>query len=343
MPFSQGRSSASQPTPLKKMNDPHGRNIDYLRISITDRCNLRCIYCMPSEGVNALSHSDILSYDEIVRVVRIAAPLGIRKVRITGGEPLARKGVPGLISSLKAINGIENLSLTTNGVLLEKYAEELTAAGLDRVNVSIDSMLPEKYKEITRGGSLQMVIKGIRKAERVGLSPVKINMVPIRGFNEDEIEDFARLTFKNSYQIRFIEFMPIGARENWSSEKYIPIDEIKSIVEKEGELTPVKMRKSGPARYFRFDGAQGVVGFINAVTHEFCSECNRIRLTSEGKLRPCLFSDKEVDLKEALRNGASDTDIKSLIEHAIEVKPEKHNISCRDGSVFLKPMSRIGG
>lgn len=321
------------------MNDPHGRSIDYLRISITDRCNLRCIYCMPTEGIKPLSHSDILSYDEIVRIVRIAAPIGIRKVRITGGEPLARKGVAHLITSLKKIKGIENLSLTTNGVLLESLAIELKEAGLDRVNVSIDSLDPERYREITRGGSLDVVLKGIEKAESAGLKPVKINMVPIRGFNDDEIGDFARLTLSNSYQVRFIEFMPIGARENWSQEKYIPVDEIRAIVDEVGRLTPVKVRKSGPARYFRFDNAPGVVGFINAVTHEFCKDCNRLRLTSDGKLRPCLFSDTEVDMKGPLRSGASDVEIKKLIEHAIEVKPEKHNISCRDGSVLLKPSS----
>ncbi len=298
---------------------------------------------MPSEGVTPFNHSDILSYDEIVRIVRIAASLGIRKVRITGGEPLARKGVAGLISSLKDIKGIENLSLTTNGVLLEGMALELKEAGLDRVNVSIDSLDHERYSEITRGGSLDAVLKGIRKAEDAGLKPVKINMVPIRGFNNDEIVDFAKLTLNNSYQVRFIEFMPIGARESWSPEKYIPVNEIRSIVEEVGRLTPVKVRKSGPARYFRFDNAPGVVGFINAVTHEFCQDCNRLRLTSDGKLRPCLFSDTEVDMKAPLRSGVSDAEIKKLIEHAIEVKPEKHNISCRDGSVLLKPMSRIGG
>lgn len=327
------------------MHDPYGRKIDYLRISVTDRCNLRCFYCMPSEGVQPLKHKDILTYDEIIRIVRIATPIGIRKVRITGGEPLARKNISFLIKSLKAINGIENLSLTTNGVLLGKYADELAAAGLDRVNVSLDSFNPERYAEITRGGSLAAVLKGIERAEKAGLKPVRINMVPIRGFNESEIEDFARITLEKPYQVRFIEFMPIGARELWSKEKYIPVDEIKSIIEKVGSLTPVKIRRSGPARYFRFENAPGVVGFINAVTHQFCSECNRLRLTSDGKLRPCLFSETEIDLKTPIRSGASDAEIKRLINLAIEVKPEGHSIGCSDGSAFmkLKPMSKIGG
>ncbi len=325
------------------MNDPYGRKIDYLRISVTDLCNLRCIYCMPSEGVKPVKHKDILTYEEIIRIVRIATSIGIRKVRITGGEPLARKNITYLISSLSAINGIENITLTTNGVLLEKFAEEIAKAGLNRVNVSLDSLRPERYKEITRGGSVDVVLRGIEKAEKAGLKPVRINMVPIRGFNNDEIEDFARITLEKSYQVRFIEFMPIGAREMWSPEKYIPVNEIKSIVEKIGHLTPVKARKDGPARYFRFEDAPGVIGFINAVSHQFCSECNRLRLTADGKLRPCLFSETEIDIKTPLRNGVPNSEIEKLVRLSIKVKPEKHNIECRDGSAFLKPMSKIGG
>lgn len=327
------------------LSDTFGRRIDYLRISVTDRCNLRCLYCMPSEGVKPITHKDILTYEEIIRIVRIAVPIGIKKVRLTGGEPLARKNIASLISSLKKIEGVENISMTTNGILLEGYAEEFFHAGLDRVNVSLDSLRPERYREITRGGSLESVIRGIEKAHDVGLRPVRINMVPIKGFNDDEIEDFARLTLVKPYQVRFIEFMPTGSQELWSPERYIPVDEIKRIVERIGRLTPVRLRRSGPARYFRFDGALGVIGFINAVTHQFCSECNRIRLTADGYLRPCLFSEKEIDLKTAMRNGATDEEIERLIRLAIEVKPKEHNINCRDGSSFLitRPMSKIGG
>jgi cyclic pyranopterin phosphate synthase len=325
------------------MNDPYGRRIDYLRISVTDRCNLRCIYCMPSEGIKPVKYKEILTYEEIIRIVKIATSLGIRKVRLTGGEPLARKNITFLIASLKNIKGIENLSLTTNGILLERYAEEIAEAGLDRVNVSLDSLRADRYTRITRGGTLDVVLRGIEKAEQVGLKPIKINMVPIRGFNDDEIEDFARLTLKKSYQVRFIEFMPIGAKEMWSPDKYIPVNEIRSIVEKVAPLIPVKVRKSGPARYFRFDGAPGVVGFINAVSHQFCRECNRLRLTADGKLRPCLFSESEIDLKTPLRSGATDSEIERLLRLSIQVKPEGHNIGCRDGSAFLKPMSKIGG
>lgn len=325
------------------MNDPFGRLIDYLRISVTDRCNLRCIYCMSSQGVKPITHKDILTYEEIVRIVRIASTLGVRKVRITGGEPLVRKNITYLISSLNAIHGIEDISLTTNGVLLERYATELARAGLRRVNVSLDSLRPERYREITRGGNVENVLRGIEKAEEAGLAPVKINMVAIRGFNDGEIGDFARMTLKKSYQVRFIEFMPIGARGMWSPEKYIPIDEIKSIVQGIGSLTPIRIRKSGPARYFRFDGAAGVIGFINAISHQFCSECNRLRLTSDGKLRPCLFSETEIDLKSPLRSGADDPEIERLIRLSIEIKPTGHNITCEGNLNYLIPMSGIGG
>jgi len=327
------------------MYDPQGREIDYLRISVTDRCNLRCFYCMPSEGVRPIRHKDILTYEEIVRIVRIAVPLGIKKIRLTGGEPLARKNITFLVASIKSIEGIEGLSLTTNGMLLERYAEELARAGLDRVNVSLDSLRPDRYREITRGGSLEQVWKGIEKAHEVGLRPVRINMVPVRGYNDDEIGEFARITLRRPYQVRFIEFMPTGSGELWSPEKYVPVEEIKSIVEEVGRLTPVKLRRSGPARYFRFDDAPGVVGFINAVSHKFCRECNRLRLTADGKLRPCLFAETEIDLKTPMRSGASDREIERLIRLSIEVKPEEHSIGCRDGAPFpkLRPMSKIGG
>ncbi len=300
---------------------------------------------MSAEGVKSIAHKNILAYEEIIRIVRISSSLGVKKVRITGGEPLARKNITYLISSLHAIKGIADISLTTNGLLLEKYADEITRAGLRRVNVSLDSLKPERYREITRGGDINNVLSGIERAEQAGLTPVKINMVAIRGFNDDELEDFAKLTLKKSYQVRFIEFMPIGAREIWSPEKYIPINEIKSIVEKAGLLSPVKIRKSGPARYFRFEGAAGVVGFINAISHQFCDECNRLRLTADGKLRPCLFSETEIDLRAPLRSGAPDSEIERLIKLAIEIKPEGHDITCssRMDTKTLRPMSKIGG
>lgn len=320
--------------------------MDYMRISVTDRCNLRCIYCMPADGVRPVEHKEILTYEEIVRIIRVASGLGVRKIRITGGEPLARKGITFLISSIRNIEEIEDVSLTTNGMLLYEYAEELASAGLNRVNVSLDSLRPDRYREITRGGDINKVFKGIERAEGVGLLPIKINMVPIRGFNDDEIEDFARITLEKAYHIRFIEFMPIGARDLWSDSRYIPTDEIRSIVERIGPLSPVKVRRMGPARYFRFEDAPGVIGFISALTHHFCGDCNRLRITSDGKLRPCLFSETEIDLKPALRNLSSpesEKEIERLLRLSIEIKPEGHNIDKRSDLDSLKAMARIGG
>jgi cyclic pyranopterin phosphate synthase len=333
------------------LKDNFQRTIDYMRISITDRCNLRCIYCMPTEGLAPIEHKQILSYEEIVRILRVAVNTGVRKIRITGGEPLVRRNVSYLIALIKNIEGIKDLSLTTNGVHLEQYAEELVDAGIDRVNISLDSLRPDRYREITRGGDIDMVLNGIEAAERAGLIPIKINMVPIRGLNDDEIEEFAKITLKAPYQVRFIEFMPFDTNR-WSREKFIPADEIKSVVESLGLLTPVNIRKSGPARYFRLNGAPGVVGFISPLSNHFCGECNRLRLTADGKLRPCLFSETEIDLKPALRGGAPDDEIERLLKLSIEVKPEGHNLQIQNTELrtlinankdYKRPMSRIGG
>ena len=326
-----------------ELKDKYERVIDYMRISITDRCNLRCVYCMPEKGVKLFEHRDILTYEEIIRVVVIAASLGVRKVRITGGEPLVRKNISFLIASLKAIKGIDDISLTTNGILLEKYARVLADSGLNRVNISLDSLRPDRYKEITRGGDISLIMKGLDAAEKAGLLPIKINMVPIRNLNDDEIIDFALVTLKTARHVRFIEFMPIGSRDLWSDERYIATDELKKTVEKIGTLIPVRLRKTGPARYFSFEGASGVIGFISALTHHFCGECNRLRLTADGRLRPCLFSETEIDLKPALRKQSSDSEIERLLRLAIEVKPEGHKIDQRDDLSSLKSMSRIGG
>ena len=337
---------------MNRLKDSYQRTIDYLRISITDRCNLRCIYCMPPEGVPPFEHKEILSYEEIIRVVKIAAGIGVRKIRITGGEPLVRKDVTYLISSLKHLTKIEDLSLTTNGILLSRYAKELEEAGLDRINISLDSLNPDKYAEITRGGDLYIVLKGIKEAEMAGLKPIKINMVPMRGINDNEIEEFARLTLKYPYQIRFIEFMPFGTQDIWSPEKFISTEEIKSIVAGIGQLTPAKLRRAGPAQYYRFDGAPGVVGFISPLSAHFCGTCNRLRLTADGKLRPCLFSETQIDLKPTLRSGAPDDEIKRLIKLSIDTKPEGHNITIQNielNSLFKnregcrRQMSKIGG
>jgi len=323
--------------------DKYGRVIDYLRISITDRCNLRCIYCMPAGGIRPIEYRSLLSYEEIARVVTVAARLGVRKVRITGGEPLVRKNLPFLIEAISLIAGIEDISLTTNGLLLKQLAGSLASAGLDRVNVSLDSLYPERYRQITRGGDMYDVLDGIAGAEKAGLLPVKVNMIPMRGINDDEIENFARITMRTPFHVRFIECMPTGVRDLRNRGLSIPTGEIKERVTRLGALTPVTVRKQGPARYFRFDGAPGVLGFISPVTHHFCESCNRLRLTSDGKLRPCLFSEMELDVKSALRSGAPDSEIERLLRLAVEVKPERHAIASQQNFDHLRPMSTIGG
>lgn len=334
------------------LRDNFQRTIDYMRISITDRCNLRCIYCMPPEGLAHMKHNDILSYEEIFRILRIAVHTGVRKVRITGGEPLIRKNVSYLIRLIINMGDIQDLSLTTNGILLQSYAQELADAGLKRVNISLDSLRADRFRDITRGGDLDKVLKGIESAERAGLVPIKINMVPIRGFNDNEIEEFAKITLKKPYQVRFIEFMPFGKENMWKPGYFIPAEEIKSIVEGIGELSPVKLRRSGPARYFQFDGAAGVVGFISPLSNHFCETCNRLRLTADGKLRPCLFSETEIDIKTALRSNAPDDEIERLIKLSIQVKPVGHNVSIQNTELskllynkgnYKRSMSGIGG
>ena len=337
---------------MNGLRDNFKRAIDYMRVSVTDRCNLRCIYCMPPDGLIPIRHKEILRYEEIVSVLKIAVDIGVRKIRITGGEPLVRNNIPYLIKLIKNIEGVKDLSLTTNGIMLEQYADLLSEAGLDRVNISLDSLKPERYGEITRGGDIEAVLKGIEAAEKAGLDPIKINMVPIRGINDDEIVDFARMTLKFPYQVRFIEFMPFVMPDIWSPERFIPAEEIRAVVESIGPLAPVKLRKSGPARYFSLDGAAGVLGFISPLSNHFCGECNRLRLTADGKLRPCLFSETEIDLKSALRSDAPDAEIERLIRLSIDVKPEGHNMRIQNTDIrkffdaqkeSARPMSRIGG
>lgn len=334
------------------LKDRFERTIDYMRVSVTDRCNLRCIYCMPSQGLLPMEHGEILRYEEIVRIIRIAAHLGVKKIRITGGEPLVRRDIPYLIESIKGIESIKDLSLTTNGILLEKYADAIAGAGLNRVNISLDSLDPGRYREITRGGDINAVFRGIAAAERAGLNPIKINMVPIQGVNDDEIVDFAAMTLGSPYQIRFIEFMPFGMRGAWKPEKFISAEGIKAIAEKIGPLSPVKMKKAGPAKYFRFDEAQGVLGFISPLSNHFCAECSRLRLTADGKLRPCLFSETEIDLKYALRSNASDAEVERLMRLSITVKPKGHHMQIQNIGLSgfaspqkgqARPMSKIGG
>jgi cyclic pyranopterin phosphate synthase len=324
--------------------DDFGRAINYLRVSVTDRCNLRCIYCMPAEGIRKQSHAEILSYEEIELIIRAAAELGISKVRLTGGEPLARLGVVDLVRTIAAMPGIDDLSMTTNGTLLARYAEALASAGLRRVNVSLDSLHADRFAQITRRGRLADVWAGLAAAEAAGLAPIKINMVVVRGLNDDEVGDFARRTLSAAWHVRFIELMPIGPSASWTGGGTVPIPEIRARIEAEvGPLAAVHGPSgSGPARYYQLPGAEGTIGFIGAQSEHFCTTCNRLRLTADGRLRPCLMNDREIDLRGPLRAGADLVEVERLLTQAIQVKPQRHRLgealSPRD-----RTMAQIGG
>ncbi len=322
------------------LSDSFQRPINYLRISVTDRCNLRCVYCMPPEGIALMSHYDVLSYEEIFTLVKAAAELGIDRVRLTGGEPLVRAGLPDLVKMIASIKTITDISLTTNGILLAKYAADLKAAGLQRVNVSLDTLKPERFKQITRCGDLEETLKGIETAEKVGLNPVKINMVVMAGVNDDELPDFARKTIKDGWNVRFIEHMPVNGED---SINLVSVKEMKKRLDFLGKMEPFKLDKgNGPAKYFRFPDAKGTVGFITPVTEHFCYQCNRLRLTADGKLRLCLLREDEIDLRQPLRAGASVEELKTLITKAIAAKPKEHQLA--DGTIHKgRPFSQVGG
>lgn len=325
------------------MKDSFGRTIDYLRLSVTDRCNLRCRYCMPEEGVPACRHDEILSYEELERIARVAISSGIRRIRITGGEPLVRRGLPDFIARLADISPRPELSLTTNGLLLAEQAQRLKQAGLDRINVSLDTLQPERFREMCRRDGLAQVFAGLDAAEQVGLAPIKVNMVPLAGFNVDEIGEFARLTLKRNCDIRFIEFMPVSGGLDYPAESRVPTDEIRRHVELLGPLEEVPSSGSGPARTYQLPGARGRIGFISAISEHFCDRCNRLRLTPEGQVRPCLFSDMSIDLRTPLRAGASDSILRELLQQAICGKPEKHAINSPDFHPGSRRMNTIGG
>ncbi len=323
--------------------DSFHRKIDYLRLSITDRCNLRCVYCMPEEGVRKFEHAEILSYEEVVRLARISISTGMSKVRMTGGEPLVRKDALQLCESISQVPGLTSLTLTTNGVLLSEFAEGLFRAGIRRVNVSLDTLKPERFLKISRKDLFDRVWAGIMAAERVGFSPVKLNAVIMAGVNDDEIEDLARLTFRFPFHVRFIEFMPFQQCESRSL--FIPAREILERLRRVAPLEESSVQEgNGPALHYAFRGAVGKIGIISPVSDHFCPSCNRLRLTADGKLRTCLFSEEETDLRELLRRGASDEQIREAMLAAINTKPEKHHLS---NPVFRKctsrPMSSIGG
>jgi len=321
--------------------DQFGRRIEYLRISVTDRCNFRCIYCMPEHGLDWIPRDELLTDDEIVRVVEQFAPVGLRRLRITGGEPTIRPGLPALIRRLRAVDGIEDISLSTNGVRLPELAVALREAGLDRVNISADSLLPDRIAAMARRRLPFHPIDAARTAYASGLAPIKLNVVLIRGVNDDEIEAFARLTLREPWHVRFIELMPVGELGATGLERVVPSDEVLARIAALGVLTPDvgPSRGNGPASYYRLDGAAGTIGVITPMTHTYCGSCNRVRLTADGRLRTCLYGDHEVALRPALRAGM---DLLPLYREALAGKPREHDlIHVRVGG--LRALSQVGG
>jgi GTP 3',8-cyclase len=330
--------------PAASMRDGFGRRIEYLRVSVTDKCNLRCVYCMPLHGLPWLKRTDLLSYEEIATIVGTMATMGLRKVRVTGGEPLVRRDVTRLIGLLAGIPGIDDIALSTNAVLLGPMADELKAVGVRRVNISLDSLRPERVDAIARRpGSFGQIMDGLAAAERVGFHPIKINVVVMRGRNDDELVEFARITRERPWHVRFIEVMPVGENLDISAREYVPAPEMLRRVTAIGELEPVQgPGGNGPATYFRFPGAPGTVGVITPMSHNYCDDCNRMRLTADGKLRPCLFGDLHTNLRDPLRAGEP---LEPLIRQTLRIKPERHNLvqGSDAGSGGLLALSQIGG
>jgi len=327
------------------LKDQFGREITYLRISVTDRCNLRCVYCMPPEGVAWQPHGSILTFEEIAEIVRIAAENGVNEIRLTGGEPLVRADLPILVKMISSIPGIQDISLTTNGLLLEKMLPALVDAGLKRINVSLDTLKPEKYARITRGGSFEKVWRGLETADQAGLSPIKINSVAMRGVNDDEIIDLAKLTITRPWHVRFIELMPIMNQALWGegfpapSEIYYSIQNMMELLEPLGLKKCSDVVGSGPAQEYQLRGALGKVGFISPLGEQFCERCNRLRLTADGHLRPCLVDDLEVAVLPAIRSGQP---ILPLIKAAVALKPESHELT-HNAHTTGRCMMQIGG
>ena len=326
------------------MIDQFGRSVEYLRVSITDKCNLRCVYCMPLEGLPWLQRDELLSYEEIEQIVRGMAPMGLERLRITGGEPLVRRDVPELVRLLAAVPGIRDLSLSTNAVLLAEQADALKAAGISRLNVSLDSLREDRVDRIARRpGSYPRIMEGLAAAEEVGFSPIKINVVLIKGENDDEIQDFAEITRKHPWHVRFIEMMPTGANLDLSAQQFISCTEVLHRVREIDKLEPVPGPfGNGPAEYYQFPGAPGTIGVITPMSHNYCDRCNRMRLTADGQLRPCLFGDLQTNLRDPLRAGE---DLALHIRDTLEVKPERHYLiqGSDSGSGGLVALSQPGG
>ncbi len=324
------------------VTDLHGRRINYLRLSVTERCNLRCQYCMPAEGVEKLTHGETLTYEELYRIARIAVSLGIEKIRVTGGEPLVRKNVVGFLADLSAIDGLKELVLTTNGLRLRELAPELHRAGVRALNISLDSLKPETFATITRGGELAKVLDGIAAAEEAGFPPVKINVVVMRGVNDNEVLDFAALSVRRPYQIRFIEYMPTGIASGWSS-AFVSGEEIFEHIRQVYPLSPLPDHgeAAGPARICRISGGMGTLGIISPVSSHFCESCNRIRITSSGAIKGCLFDNSETSLQPYLNGG--DDELRAALLRVMMNKPARHHLREPESTITPFSMSQIGG
>ena len=329
---------------MEQLVDGWGREIRSVRVSVTDKCNFRCSYCMPPEGLEWLPRDEVLSFEEIERLVRILASMGVEEVRITGGEPLVRRDVPVLVGMLARIPGVNDLALTTNGVLLDRYAAPLVAAGLRRINVSLDTLSHTRFAEMTHRDALDRVLKGLEAAERhPELRPIKVNAVAIKGFTESEVPALAELARRKPYVVRFIEFMPLDADGAWRDDDVLTGAEIRAIIEERWPLEPVPAKPSSTAQRFRFVVGAGYIGFVNPVSEPFCSSCDRIRLTADGQLRTCLFSRREWDLKTPLRGGATDDELVAELRRAVHHKELKHRINEPGFVRATRSMSQIGG
>lgn len=331
---------------MEPLVDSYGRRIKSMRISITDKCNFRCTYCMPAEGLPWLKKAEILSYEEIERITRVSVAIGIEQIRLTGGEPLVRRDVPDLVRQLRKIEGLRSLSLTTNGILLKQQASALADAGLTRINVSLDSLVREKFARLTRRDQLQRVLEGLEELEKYpSIHPIKINAVAIRGYSEDEVLDFVQLARRKAYVMRWIEFMPLDADQIWRKEDILSGGDIKALIEaKYGPLVPITTGDpSETARRYTFSDGVGEVGFINPVSEPFCAQCDRIRLTADGQLRTCLFATEETDLRSVLRSDATDEDLAQVLRNAVWHKELKHYIGDKRFKRANRSMSMIGG
>ena len=329
---------------MKPLVDGHGRSIGDVRISVTDRCNFRCQYCMPAEGLPWLNRESLLSYEEITRIVGLLSSMGVHDVRLTGGEPLVRKDLWRLVEMLSGLEDVHDLSLTTNGYLLARQVDDLVAAGLRRVNVSLDSLAADRFFQLTRRDSLAQVLEGLEAAQRhPELRPIKVNVVALRDFTEDEVVRFAEFARTRPFVVRFIEFMPLDADRTWTADKVLPNAEIRDLIHAVHPLEEVGRARHGTSRRWRFADGQGEIGFISPVSEPFCGDCNRIRLTAEGMLRTCLFSLHETDLREPLRAGATDSELEAIVRDAVWQKELKHHIGDEGFRQPERSMSRIGG